>query len=162
MLLKLQTPNLLNYELEKTIKAAERYQEKLREKKNTVHDPEHDGFDGEKLLRVYDAMVEKLSRPPFAKLPGNPVDQLIAGRATFAALEISKQVQALLQVVSVLKTGRAGSCDLSFVGAASRSANLILSAMLKNAYKNYSSVMIVDTSASGLYERKSENLAELL
>ena len=63
-------------------------------------------------------------------------------------------------MILYLKTNRAGSCDMSVVGGSKGEGIVLLNSNLSNW--KYDDVRIVDRSASGLFEKCSENLKELL
>ena len=63
-------------------------------------------------------------------------------------------------MILYLKTNRAGECDMKVVGGKDREGGMLLSRNLSNW--KYNDVRIVDRSASGLFEKCSENLKELL
>ena len=57
----------------------------------------------------------------------------------------------------------AGGCDLTLIGGAGKAAATNgFSATISNWAKTYSDVRIIDSSASGLWENKSDNLLDLL
>ena len=56
-----------------------------------------------------------------------------------------------------------GGCDLISIGGVGKAAATVnFSATISNWNKNYKDVRIIDSSASGLWEKKSKNLLELL
>ena len=113
-------------------------------------------------LQLYDLLTNKLRNKPFVLLPGNPYETIKKGRASFMLLSIKEQVKVLEQIINVLKTCRTGGCDLTAIGGVAKAAVGTLSSKLSNVSKTYSDFKIVDISASGLYEKKSQNLLELL
>lgn len=58
--------------------------------------------------------------------------------------------------------GNAQNCNLESIGGDKKTGSKVPNARLAAWKKHYSDVRIVDTSASGLYEARSENLLELL
>lgn len=85
---------------------------------------------------------------------------VLAGRETFATLTTETQITCLLSIVSWF--GNAPSCDLRCIGGGAQSGTKRPNARLLAWKKTYSEVRIVDVSASGLFERRSGNLLELL
>ena len=68
----------------------------------------------------------------------------------------------LMQILQLFGRMTVG-CDLTGIGGAGRAASTVgFSAYISNWKKNYSDVRIIDSSASGLHERVSENLLELM
>ena len=81
-------------------------------------------------------------------------------RERFEQLDINFQLKFLSNMILYLKTNRAGSCDASFIGGSKNAGIVYLSANLSNW--NYSDIRIIDRSASGIFEKRSQNLKELL
>ena len=84
------------------------------------------------------------------------------GRDKFVALDIKNQSKALLNMQQIF--GRlAGGIDLTAIGGAGKAAATVsFSATVSNWAKNYKDVRIIDSSASGLWEKESCNLLDLL
>ena len=70
------------------------------------------------------------------------------------------QNHILLQIQGIF--GRMKQADLKYLDESSSSGISKISMRLSNWKKNYSDVRIIDQSASGLFEKASENLLELL
>ena len=105
--------------------------------------------------------MEKLQNSVFRYRPANPLVTIKQGTASFKQLDIDSQVKVLLQILSVF--GRTtSSCDLSKIGGKAQTATPTLSSAISNWRKNYSDIRIIDQSASGLFEKRSINLLELL
>jgi len=97
----------------------------------------------------------------YRKRPANPINDLKGVREKFIKLDISQQVQCLLQMVALF--GRTASgCDLSGVGGKPNAGATTRSSCLSNWAKVYKDVRIVDQSVAGLFEKRSMNLLELL
>ena len=58
--------------------------------------------------------------------------------------------------------GRIQSADLTSIGGVAKAGVATLSSTLSNWKKNYADVRIIDQSASGLFEKVSDNLLDLL
>lgn len=155
-------PFVADREWERYIKKLEAFEKKGKENENIVWNEAYDGISSEKNEELFDFYLEKLSKWPFNKRPGNSVlvEKLILRRAAFSALAIGQQVKILLQVQGLV--GRMKQADLKNLGESSSSGITKLSLNLSNWKKSYTDVRIVDQSASGLYETLSENLLELL
>ena len=104
------------------------------------------------------AQLKKLS-PRFSEVS---LETLRKGRSLFMEADIFAQAACLLQILLVF--GRvSGGCDLRTVGGAGKAASTVnFSASLRNWKTYYSDVRIIDQSASGLYESRSDNLLKLL
>ena len=94
--------------------------------------------------------------------PNNPLKILINRRDCFKELDVIDQAVCLLNLLSVFGRMTDG-CNLTCLGEGpSAAATKSLSAMMSNLQKHYQSVQIVDMSPSGIWEKKSGNLLELL
>ena len=81
-------------------------------------------------------------------------------RTKFISLSPAEQVDILLQIQGLF--GRAIKADLTAIGGVASAGVAMLSSTLSNWKKNYTDVRIIDQSASGLFEKVSENLLDLL
>lgn len=111
---------------------------------------------------MYDLYADKLEKSVYAKRPNNPLKILVDGREKFRALAVTEQAAALLNIHSAF--GRvSGGCDFTDVGGAAHAAATVsFSATVSNWKKNYKDIRIIDASASGLWEKQSENLLDSL
>lgn len=158
----LLTPNVFTNEWEQYIKRLDSFSEKLKKNASIKYDEKYDVISKEKNLELYDIIIKKLQTKPFCDVPANPVDYIIKGKEYFLELNISEQVNALMQIISILKTGRSSPCDLTKINGVPTAAKFRINALLSNLAKNSKDIRITDISASGLYEKKSVNLIELL
>lgn len=144
------------------LKKLERFAEKIKSNKSFKYDQEYDVVCVERNLELYDLYIDKLNHSIYTKRVNSPVDCIVSGRDTFAQLEIKEQCQILLNIHQIFGRMAAG-CDLSLIGGKSRSAATVnFSSAVSNWKKNYNDVRIIDSSASGLWEKKSSNLLELV
>ena len=127
-----------------------------------IYRAEYDKITPDRNVALYDLLIEKLESKAFVKRPNNPVSTLKKGRVMFVQASIAEQVKCLMQILSLF--GRvSGGCDLQIVGGAGRAAAMVgFSSSLGNWKKNYSDIRIIDQSASGLFETRSDNLLDLL
>lgn len=153
---------IVSYDWEKYIKNVERFYEKKKENPNMIYRAEYDKITTVQNIVLYDLLIEKLESKAFVKRPNNPVSTLKKGKGMFVQASIYEQVKCLMQILSLF--GRvSGGCDLQTVGGAGRAAAMVgFSSSLGNWKKNYSNVCIIDQSASGLFEKHSVNLLDLL
>lgn len=156
----LMTPLCVGYSWEKYVKRLERFCEKKKANPNLVYSEDYDGVTVEKNVALYDLLTAKLSAKTYTKIPANPIGVLTKNRDEFCALNVFEQAACLLQIIAVF--GRAKSIDLKAINGSANAAIFGLSLSLSNWKKNYADVRIVDASASGLYEDKSDNLMVLL
>lgn len=149
-------------EIEVYIKRLESFVEKHKKNENIVWDERFDGISKEKNIQLYDYYLQKLSTWPYHNRPGNAtlVLNLTNKASTFEKLDVFKQSNILLQIQGVF--GRMKQADLKYLEESSSSGISKISMRLSNWKKNYTDVRIIDQSASGLFEKASENLLELL
>lgn len=161
LIVSLFTPLVIGYPWEKYIKQLERFTEKKKEHPNLIYSEPHDRINIKQNMQLYDILTEKLACKAYSKRPTNPIETLRTGREKFAEKDIFEQSNCLLQIISVF--GRnAGGCDLQAIGGVVNAAATTFSSSVGNWKKNYSDVRIIDQSASGLFEKRSENLLTLL
>lgn len=154
---------LLGTEMEDYIKAMESFQNKRKVNAAIQPDEQHDKLSKDKNILLYDKLTEKLQAWPYCNLPGNQAGLLVKeeSRTAFAAANIVEQTECLIGLIQLLG-GKASTCDLSVAGGAKKAGTVRLSSCLSNWTKSYSDVRIIDRSAAGLFESRSENLLELL
>lgn len=143
------------------VKTIERFQAKQQVNKAIVLDAQRDHITKEKNGELYELLTEKMGTWPFAKLPNNQKNTLKNGAEKFATLDGAEQVSVLMNALSLFGAG-AGGADLESIGGKKVSGSKLLSSNLSNWKKQYTDVRIVDQSASGLFESRSENLLEML
>lgn len=143
------------------IKRLERFCEKNKENPEYVYIKERDEVSEEENIKLYDLYIDKLENSIYKKRPNRPTDVLKNGRDKFISLDIKTQSAALLNIHQVF--GRtAGGIDFTAIGGVPKGASSCPSTSLSNLKKNYSDIRIIDSSASGLWEKVSENLLDLL
>ena len=143
------------------LKKVEVLVEKLAKNKNYIYDEKYDVINAEENLRLYSLYLSKLEKTVYSKRPTNPIAILKKGKERFAALSVPDQARALLNIHQIF--GRiSGGCDLTLIGGDSNAAAPKIRSNVSNWHKKYSDVRLIDPSASGLWEKRSENLLELL
>lgn len=149
-------------ETERYVKRLESFCDKRSKNEKLKCDPLHDNISPAENLQLYDLYVHKLSSSIYRKRINNPLAILEEGREGFIGLALEEQVQALLNIHAVF--GRvSGGCDLGLVGGSKQAASTKnFSSSISNWKKSYTTVRIVDESASGLWFTKGQNLLELL
>lgn len=140
----------------------EKFVEKVKNNTNYIYDETYDVVSVEDNIRLYDLYIDKLQNSIYQKRINPPTQILLDGREKFLILSIFNQSQVLLNIQQVF--GRmAGGCDLVLIGGKGKSAATVsFSSSISNWKKRYSDVRIIDQSSSGLWERRSQNLLELL
>jgi len=143
------------------IKRLERFAEKKKQNPSMIWSEKYDKISTAENIELYDMLCDKLENNMYRKRPANPINDLKGVREKFIKLDISQQVQCLLQMVALF--GRTASgCDLSGVGGKPNAGATTRSSCLSNWAKVYKDVRIVDQSVAGLFEKRSMNLLELL
>ena len=144
------------------IKKLEVFVKKLDSNPNYIYDAEFDEVTREQNIELYGIYIKKLEDSIYKKRVNPPLAILKNGKEKFVSLDVKEQARALLNIHQVF--GRiSGGCDLSAIGGAKKAAATVnFSSTVSNWKKNYSDIRIIDSSASGLWEKASENLLELL
>lgn len=144
------------------IKKIEVLVEKLIKNPKYVYDEAYDKVCVEKNIELYDKYVEKLCKSIYSKRINNPITILKDGRDKFVQLDVLAQAKAILNIHQIF--GRlASGCDLTAIGGTARAAATVnFSSTISNWSNKYKAVHIIDTSSSGLWETKSQNLLDLL
>lgn len=160
--LSLSQPLVLGYKWEKYIKKLEQFIEKRKNNPNLVYSEKYDAITAKENIELYTILTDKLSTPAYSQRPANPITTLSNGIDKFTSASINDQIYCLLQIVSLF--GRtSGGCDLRVIGGAGKAGAMVsFRTSISNWKKSFTDVRIIDTSASGLYEKKSVNLLELL
>lgn len=154
------TPLILGTTMERYVKRLESFRNKKKTGSAIRPDAEHDHITPEENLALYDTLCTKLTDSVFAKCPGNIVKIVAAGRCRFTTLKVEEQITCLLDIIAWF--GSAPKCDLKCIGGSGQSGTKRPNAHLTSWANRYSDVRIVDTSAAGLHESRSENLLALL
>lgn len=156
------TTMILNNEDTAYIKRLEAYQEKIKQKKSIQLSEKYDGISNKKNLEIYSILMNKASNTILNKLPGNQTETIVKGKKLFEKASLEEQINCILQMTALYKTGRSGGCDITCIGGAKNAGVVSLSSHISNWKKYFNDVRIICQSASGLYESKSCNLLELL
>ena len=151
-----------SYEWQYYTKKLERLYEKAKSNSNYIYSAKYDEVTAEKNIELYDILTDKLRNSIYRLRPNNPIDILLKGRDKFINLDVMKQTECLTNILMVF--GKiAGGCNLSHIGGGTSAASTGgFSSIVSNWGKNYNCVQIINTSPSGLWEKKSENLLKLL
>lgn len=105
--------------------------------------------------------LEKMEQSVYQKRANLPKEKLIIGRDKFLSLDVENQSKALMNIHQLFGRSTTG-VDLSLIGGDKIGGSPKLSSSVSNWKKYYKDVRIIDVSPSGLWERQSENLLELL
>ena len=156
-----QMPFIADYGTERYIKRMRSLSDKIKNNPKYVFSSESDKISSEENIRLYDRYVEKLQKSTFSKHPTHPLTTLLDGRDTFLQLSPLTQMSVLLNIHAFFGRSTYG-VDLREINGSGRSAVPGLSSVLSNWKKRYADIRIIDQSASGLWETKSQNLLDLL
>ncbi len=145
------------------IKRLESFAEKQKQNPNLHVNSKYHKITSEENMELYKIYCQKSTSPLFNQTLCSSVSSVLeSGKEKFGSLSFEKQVQLLLTLGSIFKTGRKGGCDLQLIGGVSKAGALIINSCVSNWKKIYTSAHIVDSSASGLHEDISVNLFDLL
>ncbi len=153
-------PLILGAQMERYVKRLESFAQKRKDGANIRPDAEHDHITAEENLALYDQLCDKLTDSVFAKCPGSIAKTVTDGREKFSKLTMEAQISCLLNILSWF--GNVPNCNLESIGGSKKTGSKVPSAKLSNWKKTYTDVRIIDVSASGLYQSRSENLLTLL
>lgn len=155
-------PFMTSFEYERYVKKLESFNEKCKKNANIVWNEKRDEISCLKNAELYKHYIDKLSKWPYCKRPGNGIfiEKLKLHIESFKNLDIKAQTYTLLQIQGIL--GRRKQADLKFLKESVSSGIAKMSINLSNWKKNYTDVRIIDSSPSGLFESVSENLLDLL
>ena len=161
LLLSSMMPLVLGEEWEAYVKKLEAWTAKSKKNNRLELDEDYDGITEEKNLDLYDVLSQKVTDGMYSIPFSAQVEVLKMGKKEFEMLNITDQVKLLNQLVLLLKSGRAGTADLSLIGGKSGAGLYVISMKLSN-WKNYfEDVRLVDVSPSGIYQHVSDNLLDL-
>lgn len=143
------------------LKKLEEFVKKISANANYIYSEQYDKVSAEKNFELYCLYIDKLKNSVYKSRRNSPLSILENGADEFKKLSIKEQAKTLLAIQSIF--GRlSGGCDLQSIGGQKMSAKTTISTGMSNWKKDYSDVRIIDSSASGLWEKESCNLLELL
>lgn len=125
---------------------------------NTIYD----NITKEKNEQLYQILVNKVVNGIYNSAFKSQIKILKNGHEIFNKLELEEQVMALANIILLLKSGRAGNCDMTLLGGSKKAGTYVCSTKISNLQKNYKEVWLIDSSASGIYESKVCNLLEVI
>ena len=144
------------------IKKIEGLAEKRKKNPSYIINEKYDGVSEVRNLEFFDYLVGVMTGTFFTKLPGGKLCVTNGKREEFSKLSIPEQLDCLENMILYLKTNRSGGCSMKTVGGKDGAGIVILSGNMSNWKKIYSDVRIIDRSASGLFEKCSDNLLDLI
>lgn len=153
-------PLVLEAKWEEYIMNIERTPKKCDRSSGYNPDEEIDHISKEKNEELCDLLLKKLSdnKSPFSKLPVNAHDKIKKGFLDFEKKELKEQLKMLESLLTFLGKKAKEGCKKVEKSPGRQNPSVNLS----NWRKHYKDVRIIDQSASGLFEKRSINLLELL
>ena len=155
-------PLLVDSKKDRYIKRLENFSNKKKQSNELCVDETYDKITKEENSELYSFLANKLEKNPYRAIFGSQSKVLQAGKSKFENLKLEEQVETLLNILSIFRTGRTTGCDLKALGGVGQAAIFTGSSKLSNWKKSYTDVRMVDVSASGLHRKVSQNLLELL
>ncbi len=143
------------------IKKLSHFKEKTLKNPNYVYSEQYDNISKEKNYELYLLYIDKLEKSIYSKRRNSPLDTLKKGAEIFKNLSINEQVITLLNIHSVF-CRNSNTSDLHLIGGSANSSKNRISSKFSNWKSYYSDVRIIDSSPSGLWEKASVNLIDLL
>ena len=114
-------------------------------------------------IELYGLFIDKYNNSIYSKRINKPKEILINGKERFESLGLNEQVNSLLSILDTYGRNSSGGVDLSKIGGASKAAATVsFSATISNWKNVYTDVRLIDISPSGIWEKQSDNLLDLL
>ena len=144
------------------VKKLERLVEKQKSNSKYIYSEEYDYINQNDNIKLFDIFYDKMINSIYKLRPNLPIKALEDGREIFTNKTEIDQAKCLINILSVF--GRmTGGCDLTIIkGKPTAASTVNFSSMVSNWIKKYKTAYIVDSSVTGFWEKKSENLIELL
>ena len=163
VLLSSLTPLMLGHEDELYVKAMESFTNKRKTNQMLQPSEQFDKLSKEKNVALFDRLVQKLESWPYCKIPGAIAKNVNGSdkKEKFKNADIIEQINCLTGIIQLIN-GNTTICDLTVIGESKSAGAVQLNSSLSNWKKQYTDVRILDRSASGFFEKRSENLMELL
>lgn len=156
LLLRSLTTLYLPHEHVRYAKALEKTAEKLAYDKNYKVTEWFNKITPEKNLELFEYFAEKIGEKPFSRIPGVKIVLDENEKTKFCNLTVNKQIEYLNNLILYFKTNRPGGIKINGI----TTGRLYISANLSNW--KYNDIRIIDRSASGVFEKVSGNLKEIL
>ena len=144
------------------IKHLESFSKKKKQNNSLLVDEVYDKITKEENHELFLFLTNKGKEAPYCSIFGKPLKILCDKENEFKKLTLEQQVETLLNILSIFKTGRTTGCDLQALGGKPNIGIFTENSKLSNWKKSYKDVRIVDISVAGLHRKTSQNLLELL
>ncbi len=152
---------LLPEKWQEYVHALDRFSEKNKKNSKYKIYPEYDKITVNENLELFDILSEKTTKRPYSVFFSDLGGSFIEKRGAFEKMSIEDQAIFLTRFVELFKSGRASNCDFSALSIKSN-GTVIVSAKLKNWEGKFKDVRIIESSASGIYTSRSENILKLI
>ena len=149
-------------EKESYIKRLENFSKKKKQNNSLLVDEAYDKITKEENRELFLFLTNKVKETPYCLIFGNQLQELHDKENEFESLKLEQQIETLLNLLSIFKTGRTTGCDLKSLGGVGQAGIFTKDSKLSNWKKSFKDVRIVDISAAGLHRKISQNLLELL
>lgn len=155
-------PLMIGKKWEAYVKRLERFEEKKAENKRIILHEEYDGISKVLNSELYSLLADKVINGIYGSAFAAVAETLSTGKDKFEKLSGEEQVKLLCTLVLLLKSGRAGSCDLTLIDGKGAAGVYNVGAKISSWKKKFSNVCLIDMSASGIYETVSANLLDFV
>lgn len=146
---------------ERYIKRIESFFEKKKLNEKIVFNEKYDMINSKDNIELYDILLNKYITSIYSKRLNSPQKLLEQGRNTFAKLDEEKQAKVLLNILDTFGRIHDG-CNLKDIGGDNGSAVTRISSTMSTWKKNFKNIKIINVSPSGIWEKETQNLLELL
>ena len=147
---------------ERYIRRLESVAEKMSKNDRLIIDENYDHVSVTQNVALYEYLAEVLASPRFVKMPSSQNACIRAGKSKLTELPVKGQISALLEIIRIIKSNRASTCDMRSIGGSGKASHLKISANVSNWKKSYTDARIVSEDFSGMFASKSMNLLNLL
>ena len=154
----------MNNQYNKYIKKLIKYKSELdnaKKEKKEVRSArrEYLGIDKELNVKLFDVLYYKMTNTIYKNRPGmkNIITSISQGREKIKFASINDQVKLLTEIIKVFKVGGDG-IDLTVIGG-SKSTGIL---KINKKMSNKNSIILINQSPTGLYERKIDLLSDEL
>lgn len=150
---------IISNDMERYIKRLVKY----NDRNNLVKDiefiliTEEDEITKEKNKELYSIFINKLENTKYSVFLKTPLDVIKNGKELFESFSVEKQTVVLCKLLQLFRCNTSSGKDLTDINGVKSSG--IIQIPLNLSSRN---IYIIDQSPTGLFEKKSQNLLELL
>ena len=139
---------ILSADIQAYVKRISKYLERAKNEKEVRISP-FDGITAERNAALFDALVEKMKKPPFSILRGNLGREIEEGRKRLLELSLEEQCRVLMNILKLLKCV-SSRVDLSLIGG---KANVGIKMISPSIGQDTRKIRLVHQSITGFYEQ---------